>query len=294
MFLLTIETKDEIKVRKTIKTKSPILTLGRDRDCQIVLRNTYFSRIHATLTDQENGSWLVSDGGTRKPSATGLSIDGRKVIGSALLFEGQTLTLIDQLKGQTLTLIDQLNDIPVTGKVAEGNPEAGPSTQLLTPIEPIRATLVLLPAEEIEASRDVTLSGVRSNPEIESTRISQRLLTLIDKSDEMPKIVEEFRADLFDRLLALETDKASAAMVDQVLTSKLEEVKADYASLTTTLKRKLNQFEGKYRVVLGILLLMLVLKLGEGYAPEELKSWLELAEKALPLIALFQEMRSKR
>ena len=283
MFLLTIETKDEIKVRKTIKTKSPILTLGRDRDCQIVLRNTYFSRIHATLTDQENGSWLVSDGGTRKPSATGLSIDGRKVIGSALLFEGQTLTLIDQL-----------NDIPVTGKVAEGNPEAGPSTQLLTPIEPIRATLVLLPAEEIEASRDVTLSGVRSNPEIESTRISQRLLTLIDKSDEMPKIVEEFRADLFDRLLALETDKASAAMVDQVLTSKLEEVKADYASLTTTLKRKLNQFEGKYRVVLGILLLMLVLKLGEGYAPEELKSWLELAEKALPLIALFQEMRSKR
>jgi pSer/pThr/pTyr-binding forkhead associated (FHA) protein len=283
MFLLTIETKNEIKVRKTIKTKSSSLTLGRDRSCQIVLRNTYFSRIHATLTDQENGSWLVSDGGTRKPSTTGLSIEGRKVIGSALLFEGQILTLIDQL-----------NDIPVMGKAPQGDPEAGPSTQLLTPIEPIRATLVLLPAEEIEASRDVTLSGVRNNPEIESTRINQRLLALIDKSDEMPKIVEEFRADLFDRLLALETDKASAAMVDQVLTSQLQAVKEDYASLTATLKRKLNQFEGKYRVVLGILLLMLVLKLGEGYAPEELKSWVELAEKALPLIALFQEMRSKR
>lgn len=279
MFVLTIETKTEVKLQQTVKTRSSSLTLGRDPDCQIVLTNTYFSRVHATLTDQKNGSWLVSDGSSRKPSNSGLAIEGRRVVGSALLFEGQTLTLIDQL-----------SVIPVTTKEINRTAE---STQLLPPSDPIRATLKLLPAEEIRVAADVTLSGIR-NAEVEATRINQNLLELIDKSGEMPRVVEAFKADVCDRLLALESSKASAAMVDEVLTGQLETVKADYGRLTGMLKNKLGAIEGKYRTVMLILLAVLILKLSEGYTPSDWKQWVELLEKMLPLIALVQEMRSKR
>lgn len=282
MFILTIETATEVKLEQTVTTRSSSFTLGRDPSCQILLTNTYFSRVHATLTDQGNGSWLVSDGSSQKPSNSGLSIEGRRVIGSALLFEGQTLTLIDQLSVH-----------PVTAKALGRGGDAESATQLLPPSDPIRATLKLLPAEEVRVTRDITLSGVK-NSDVEATRINQNLLTLIDKSGEMPRVVEEFKTDICDRLLALESSKASAAMVDEVLTGQLETVKADYNRLTGMLKRKLGTIEGKYRTVMMILLAVLILKLGEGYTPSDWKQWVELLEKVLPLIALFQEMRSKR
>lgn len=276
MFLLEIERQTGKGIRKFVKTPSTTLTIGRSEDCQICLKNPYFSGVHATLVSQGNGMWMVTDGGSRKKSNTGLSIEGRKVIGSALLAEGQTLTLIDQF----------------CDVLFPARPDAeGGGTSLLKPTNPIRATLRLLPAEEVVASGDVTLSG--GGREIVDAQVNQNLLQLIDRTKDMPKTTAAL-ADVGDRLLALETAASSASMVDEVMTARMEAMRGDYEKLTGMLKRKLSAFEGKYRLVMIILLVMLVLKLSEGYAPAELKSWVEVAEKALPLIALFQEMRSKR
>jgi hypothetical protein len=282
MFLLTIETKKGIRHQKKVQARCSIITLGRSEACQIVLKNTYFSRVHATLSDQGNGSWLVMDGSERKPSQAGLSIEGRKIIGSALLFEGQTLTLIDQLSG----------DPPSSQLAVKADSDAGPSTQMLSPPEPIRATLKFLPEEEIRSSQEVTLSGV--GREIQSAQINQNLLSLIDKSDEMPKLVKQLGNDLFERILALENDKASAAMIDQALTGQLEKMKADHADLMGRLKRRLDQFEGRYRRALVVILTVLMLAVSENYTPEDVRSWVDLAEKLLLAAGLFQEMGSKR
>jgi pSer/pThr/pTyr-binding forkhead associated (FHA) protein len=283
MFLLTIETKTGVKHQKKVRTRSSTITLGREQGCQIVLRNTYFSRIHATLTDQGNGSWLVIDGSERRPSQAGLSVEGRKIIGSALLFEGQTLTLIDQLS------VDSSNNNPADTKV---DPDAGPSTQMLSPPEPIRATFKLLPEDEIQSNQGVTLSG--TGGDIQSAQINQNLLSLIDKSDEMPKQFKQLKRDLFERILALENDKASAQMIDEALTLQLEKTKSDHADLINKLKRRLDQFEGKYKRVLIMILVVLVLMFSKNYTPEDLQSWVDLAEKLILVAGLFQGMGTKR
>jgi pSer/pThr/pTyr-binding forkhead associated (FHA) protein len=282
MFLFTIQQKEGKGIQKLVKTRSSTLTLGRDESCQIRLKNPHFSRVHATLVDQKDGSWIVTDGGQRKTSNTGLLIDGRKVVGSALILEGQTLTLIDQLSDGFVSNLDLASKVD---GFADG------STKLLPPENPIKATLKLLPREEVIASADITLSGLGKGQV--DAQLNQNLLRLIDSTKEMP-MVPAALMDVGDRLLALETAASSAAMIDEAMTARMEAMKGDYEKLTGMLKRKLSAFEGKYRLVMIILLVMLVLKLGEGYAPTELKSWVELAEKALPLIALFQEMRSKR
>lgn len=276
MFLLEIERQSGKGFRKFVKTSSPTLTIGRSEDCQICLKNPYFSGVHATLVSQGNGMWMVTDGGSRKKSNTGLSIEGRKVIGSALLSEGQTLTLIDQFCDVLLPPRPE---------------EEGAGTSFLKPANPIKATLRLLPTEEVIANGDVTLS--RGGREVIDAQVNQNLLQLIDRTKDMPNTTAAL-LDVSDRLLALETSASSANMIDEVMTARMESMKGDYEKLTRVLKRKLDAFEGKYRVAMIILLVMLVLKLGEGYTPTELKSWVELLEKVLPLVALFQEMRSKR
>jgi hypothetical protein len=76
------------------------ISIGRARNCDVVLRNPSVSKLHAHLRREPNGSWVLID----LNSHNGTVIDGMRVSGSApvpikigeqLTFGGMTVRVVD-------------------------------------------------------------------------------------------------------------------------------------------------------------------------------------------------------
>ena len=246
MFLLSIETAKGMRTQRRVTPVKDSFTIGRNADSGILLKNSHFSKVHATLTSQGDDIWVVTDGDGSKPSENGLWIEGRRVRGSALLVEGQTLTLIDLLT----------------------DPDLAANSE-----DPIRATLKYLARKEIQASADVTLSGVGS---ADIAQMNQNLLKVLDESKALPEKYD----NIADRLLKLETNQASAQMIDEILTRR-------YEAMASRIKKD-------KRFLLGIILITMFLRSIDKFTSESVNYWLDLATKILPFIALWHEIQSNK
>jgi pSer/pThr/pTyr-binding forkhead associated (FHA) protein len=64
-------------------------TIGRSRDCDIVLADSNVSRRHAQVLPAAAGSWTIADLG----STNGVLVNGRKITGSEQLTAGDRIAL---------------------------------------------------------------------------------------------------------------------------------------------------------------------------------------------------------
>ena len=75
--------------RKRLVLPSSGATIGRSRDCDVVLADPNVSRRHAELRPDGQGGWQVRDLG----STNGVKVNGRKIDGPAPLQSGDRLAL---------------------------------------------------------------------------------------------------------------------------------------------------------------------------------------------------------
>jgi pSer/pThr/pTyr-binding forkhead associated (FHA) protein len=64
-------------------------TLGRSRDCDVVLSDANVSRRHAEVLPGAAGTWTIADLG----STNGVHVNGRRVTGAAPLTSGDRIAL---------------------------------------------------------------------------------------------------------------------------------------------------------------------------------------------------------
>jgi pSer/pThr/pTyr-binding forkhead associated (FHA) protein len=94
----------ELRVVKLIKAPtnpySDRISVGRARNCDVVLRNPSVSKLHAHIRREPNGSWVVID----LNSHNGTVVDGMRVsgsqpvpikVGEQVTFGGMTVRIVD-------------------------------------------------------------------------------------------------------------------------------------------------------------------------------------------------------
>jgi FHA domain len=79
MLLILVEAESG-QQRETVLPDRPCFTIGREGDVRPTVQGVgVISRIHATVTRQLDGTWLIVDGDGQVPSHNGLWVDGERV-----------------------------------------------------------------------------------------------------------------------------------------------------------------------------------------------------------------------